>query len=72
MPEPAFTVSICAAPRGEGYTGVLDQTGDLNTGRWPNRLAAWLGLRRRIRAILPELAAAGVIEVTYERRGEAP
>jgi len=72
MPEPAFTISICAAPKGDGYTGVLDQTGDLNSGRWPNRLGAWLGLRRRVQAILPEMVAAGVIQVLYERRSAAP
>ena len=40
---------------------MLDQTGDLNTGRWPNRLAAWLGLRRRIREEEELLALNGTL-----------
>ena len=46
MPEPAFTVTVCQAPD-RAYTGILDQAGDYNRHRWPNRLAAWLGLRGR-------------------------
>ena len=69
--EPAFTVTICQAPD-HGYTGILDQAGDYNSHRWPNRLGAWLGLRSIVRTKLPHYAAMGMIEVRYDYRPKPP
>ena len=65
--EPAFTVTVCQAPD-HGYTGILDQAGDYNNHRWPNRIAAWLGLRTIVQTKLPHYAAMGMVEVRYDHR----
>ena len=69
--EPAFTVTVCQAPD-HGYTGILDQAGDYNSHRWPNRLGAWLGLRTIVQTKLPHYAAMGMIEVRYDYRPKPP
>ena len=69
--EPAFTVTVCQAPD-HGYTGILDQAGDYNRHRWPNRLGAWLGLRTIVQTKLPHYAEMGMIEVRYDYRPKPP
>ncbi len=74
MPKGPTPISIivCRAPDGS-YTGVLREGSnynyddlEMNVRRWPNRIAAWLGLRSLLRARWPAMATLGLIEVWYD------